>query len=324
MAQTSLFISALLQSVKNHFPLFDPTRGKPEEAFMPDPRDAKLQEVTILTRAVENVFRKLIRFLVGRISLVKLQEMISYIYVQESESRLSTEFLGKNVPLTKLALLTGLDTRAVTTIREKIEGSEGEFQQLLLRDLTPESAIVEAWSARVKKAEKQKNKKAGTLTFGGEDKEFEKLVRSTISTRGVTIQSLIQTLLATNSISVDKKRKTLTLLVDYYSPYLSNDEPNMINAAFSAVSNLISTIEYNVTASISNRKFQRQVWTFRLPPEKLIEFRAAMRSFLFNIENEAKDKVEVWEAENYSEDLLSAGIGLYYFEDSPPVSTMHT
>jgi len=33
------------------------------------------------------------------------------------------------------------------------------------------------------------------------------------------------------------------------------------------------------------------------------------------VEKEAKDKVEVWEAENYSEELLSAGIGFYYFED---------
>jgi len=282
---------------------------------MPDSRDAQLQEVIILTRAVENVFRKLIRFLVGRISLVKLQEMINYIYVQEAECRLNNEFLGKNIPLTKLALLTGLDTRAITSIREKIETSEGKFQQLLLKELTPESAIVEAWSAKVKKSLKKDNNKAATLTFGAENKDFEKLVRSTISTRGVTTQSLIQTLLATNSISIDRRRKTLTLLVDHYSPYLSNDKPNMVNAAFSAVSNLISTIEHNVDASVPNRLLQRQVWTFRLPPKKLIAFRAAMRGFLLNVEKEAKDKVEVWEAENYSEELLSAGIGFYYFED---------
>ncbi len=282
---------------------------------MPDTRDAQLQEVTILTRAVENVFRKLIRFLVGRISLVKLQEMISYIYVQESEFRLSSEHSGKNIPLTKLALLTGLDTRAVSSIREKIEVSSGEFQQLLLRDLTPESAIVEAWSAMVKSAPKANNQNARTLSFGSDSSDFEKLVRSTFSARGLTIQSLIHTLVATKSVKMDKKKRTLTLLVDYYSPYLSNDEPNMVNAAFSAVSNLISTIEHNVEASVENRLFQRQVWTFRLPQEKLIRFRAAMRKLLFQMEKEAKDEVENWEADSFAPDLLSAGIGLYYFED---------
>ena len=43
---------------------------------MPTVDDERLQEADLLARAVENVFRKLIRFLVGRISLVKLQEMI--------------------------------------------------------------------------------------------------------------------------------------------------------------------------------------------------------------------------------------------------------
>lgn len=285
---------------------------------MPESRDAQLQEVTILTRAVENVFRKLIRFLVGRISLVKLQEMISYIYVQESESRLSSEFSGKNIPLTKLALLTGLDTRTISSIREKIEASSGEFQQLMLKELTPESAVVEAWAAQIKAHPKPNSKAARTLTFGNEEKGFEKLVRSTFNARGVTTQSLIQTLLATNSISIDKKKKSITLLVDHYSPYLSNDEPNMVNAAFSAISNLISTIEHNVDATVENRLFQRQVWTFRLPREKLIKFRAAMRSLLFEMEMAAKDSVEVWEADSFAPDLLSAGIGLYYFEDTEP------
>jgi hypothetical protein len=262
----------------------------------------------------------LIRFLVGKISLVKLQEMISYIYVQESERRLREESLGKNIPLTKMALLTGLDTRAIISMREKIKESDGEFQQILLRDLTPESAIVEAWSAKIKASRGKNNDAARTLKFGADEDEFEKLVKTTITSRGVTTQSLIQTLLATNSISIDKRRKKITLLVDYYSPYLSNDEPNMVNAAFSAVSNLISTIEHNVTASIDERMFQRQVWTFRLPPKRLLSFRKAMRELLKGMEQETKDEVEGWEAKGFGAELLSAGIGLYYFEDSVPVS----
>ncbi len=285
---------------------------------MPDSREAQLQEVTILTRAVENVFRKLIRFLVGRISLVKLQEMISYIYVQEAESRMREDLSGKSISLTKMALMTGLDTRAITAIREKIEQCDGAFQQLLLKDLTPESAIVEAWSARIKKSSKKGSEKFRTLKFGCENDEFEKLVRATISTRGVTTQSLIQTLLSTNSISLDKTRKTIKLMVDHYSPYLSNDEPNMVNAAFSAISNLISTIEHNVSVSVEDRMFQRQVWTFRLPAKKLLHFRNTIREVLKEMEQEAKDQVARWEVATFDGDLLSAGIGFYYFEERAP------
>ena len=51
----------------------------------------RLNQADMLTRAVENVFRKLIRFLVGRMSLVKLQEMIRHIYVDEAERQLKKD-----------------------------------------------------------------------------------------------------------------------------------------------------------------------------------------------------------------------------------------
>ena len=58
---------------------------------MPSSQDENLQDAAILTRDVENVFRKLIRFLVGRISLVKLLEMIRFIYVEEAEDNIRAE-----------------------------------------------------------------------------------------------------------------------------------------------------------------------------------------------------------------------------------------
>jgi len=50
--------------------------------------ESHLPDVAILTRAVENVFRKLIRMLVGKISLKKLQEMVQEIFVEEAEAKL--------------------------------------------------------------------------------------------------------------------------------------------------------------------------------------------------------------------------------------------
>ena len=115
---------------------------------MPARNDQRLQEASLLTRAVENVFRKLIRLLVGRISLVRLQEMIRHIYVEETERKLQAEAPGRNVPLTRLALATGLDTRALVQIRRQIQLGEPQYRQQFLSELTPESAVVEAWAGR--------------------------------------------------------------------------------------------------------------------------------------------------------------------------------
>ena len=84
------------------------TVGREKEIHMPLTKDEHLQDAAILTRAVENVFRNLIRFLVGRMSLVKLQEMIRFIYVEEAESKLNRERPKHNVTLTRLAILTGI------------------------------------------------------------------------------------------------------------------------------------------------------------------------------------------------------------------------
>jgi hypothetical protein len=279
---------------------------------MPDISDERLQEAALLARAVENVFRKLIRFLVGRISLVKLLEMIRHIYVEETEVKLAAENPGKSVPLTRLALLTGLDTRALVQLRKHLQLDEPRYRQQFLAELTPESAVVEAWASRIDAAGDRE--RSEVLDYGSDDAGFESLVRSTISTRGITTQSIIQRLVDTNSVAQDRDKRTLRLLVDHYSPYLSQDEPNIINAAFSAISNLISTIERNVGAGPADKLFQRQKWTFRLDPRDVPAFRQAMRALLEAQEEEARRQIAPWERERYGADLLTAGVGFYYFE----------
>jgi len=279
---------------------------------MPTTGERRYREAELLARAVENVLRKLIRFLVGRISLVRLQEMIRHIYVEETELVLQSENPGRNVPLTRLALHTGLDTRALVQIRRRLQTDGPQYRQQFLAELTPESAVVEAWASRVRKA--GDNGGASVLDYGSEDAGFESLVKSTLSIRGVTVQSIIQRLVDTGSVEQDREQRSLRLLVDHYSPYLSQDEPNIVNAAFSAISNLISTIEHNVDAATDDRLFQRQAWTFRLSPDQRAEFRAVMRAMLERCEAEALEEIVPWEHDEYGPDLLTAGVGFYYFE----------
>lgn len=269
----------------------------------------RLQEADLLARAVENVLRKLIRFLVGRISLVKLQAMIRYIYVEETEKKLKAENPGKNVALTRLALHTGLDTRTLTRVREKLYEGEPLYQTQFLAELTPESAIVEAWArlgpSRI------------VLEYGSDDAEFETLVRATVPTRGITIQSIIKRLVDTKSVFQDREAGTVRLLVDHFSPYLSDDEPNIVNAAFSAIGNLISTVDHNVSPDGEARMFQRQAWTFRLDPADRDAFRLDMREMLEEYESGAIQRIEPWEMGEFGGRQLTAGIGLYYFEEKP-------
>ena len=76
-----------------------------------------LNEFAVLIKTIEGLVRNLVRALVGNISLIRLQEMTERIFVEESESYLRKAQPGRDVPLTKLALLTGIDTRRLAKIR---------------------------------------------------------------------------------------------------------------------------------------------------------------------------------------------------------------
>ena len=279
---------------------------------MPATRDDRNHEAEILTRAVENVFRKLIRFLVGRISLVRLQEMIRYIYVEEAERNLRSEKPGKSVPLTSLALITGLDTRTLVQVRKQLELDKQQYRQQFLTELTPESAIVEAWAEQVRNPE---SGHGPVLDYGSDKSAFETLVRSTIPGRGITTRSIIERLVATNSIVQDKENRTLKLVVERFSPYLSDDEPNMVNAALSAISNLTSTIEHNMNIPQEEKFFQQQSWTFRLNPDDRETFRRVVRESLGQCKTMTETNMEPWEREAYGEGMMTAGVGFYYFEE---------
>jgi len=67
------------------------------------PGKPALRDVAILTRAVEKVFRKLVRMLIGKMSLKKLQELIQIIFIEEAEAKLKQEAPGKSVALGDIA-----------------------------------------------------------------------------------------------------------------------------------------------------------------------------------------------------------------------------
>ena len=81
-------------------------------------------------------------------------------------------------------------------------------------------------------------------------------------------------------VNVEGTLLLLELAAEQFSPFLSEDEPSMVNAALSSLSGFLSTIEHNLNAPKSERFFQRQIWTFRLRPDDRESFRQAMRKQL--------------------------------------------
>jgi len=285
---------------------------------MPSVRNEHLQDAAVLTRAVENLFRKLIRFLLGRISLVKLQEMIRYIFVEEAENKLKRESPDKNISLTKLALLSGIDTRTLT----KVRNSEGYRQPLyreskFLREFTPGAAILDFWSSRRPFVE-PKTGKPKILKISGEECSYETLFSACIRGRGVTARSLLQRLAESGAVKIDREKETVELVKRSYLPTSSSDQQGSIQMGFSAIGNMFDTVIHNVESleSGGGRLYQQGAWTYRLSPHNREEIRNNLRELLAKTDKKARKIISQYEDINTAPEQITSGISLFYFEES--------
>ena len=281
------------------------------------PNEAVLGDVAILTRAVENVFRKLIRLLIGKMSLKKLQEMIQVIFVEEAEANLRLETPGKNVPLSTLAVVTGFDTRTLTRIKGK-ESYLKPFHEAkrFLSEITPECSVLDVWESSSKYGD-SKSGKPKVLAIRGSKASFESLIGDSNSTRGVTVTSFLQRLEASKSIVVDKANNTVQMIDKRYTPFESEDQTENVKIGMAAVGNLVDTIAYNLKASTQGREsfYQRGCWTHRLDKDESKKLRKLMKKFLFKTDERARKIMKPFEQDRVSNDQVTAGISLFYFEE---------
>jgi len=280
-------------------------------------REQTLPDVAILTRAVENVFRKLIRMLIGKISLKKLQEMIQIIFVEEAEAKLKQETPGKNVALSTLAVVTGFDTRTLT----KIKAGESYLkpfheEKRFLSEITPECSVLDVWESTPKYRD-SKSGKPKVLPIRGPGTSFETLISDSNPTRGVTVTSFLHRLETGKSIVVDKTRSTVQMIDKRYTPFDSEDQTEIAKIGMAAVGNLVDTITHNLNARSQGMEsfYQRGCWTNRLDKNDTDKLRKIVKNFLLKTDERARKIIKPFEQDVTGNHQVTAGISLFYFEE---------
>jgi len=279
--------------------------------------DIRHQESVVLTRGVERIFRKLIRFLIGRMSLVKMQEIIKYVYIEETEVKLKKESPDKNIPLSQIALLSGLDTRTLTKIR-----NDRKFHQPLhkesefLDEITPGASILDTWASKSPYVSSASGLPK-PLKISGTAESFESLFKESTKSRGITYKSLLKRLIQSGAVSYDDQTELLTLVTNSYLPKDSDDYLGAIEMGFSALGNLIDTISYNLNSieSGKDRYYQRGAWTYRMSDEKAQALRKELNTLLSKTDADAREIIGRLEDKFESTKQFTAGVSLFYFQE---------
>ena len=277
----------------------------------------RIEEISAITRAVENVLRILLRFLVGRVSLVKLQEMIRFIFIEEIETKLRIDHPTRNVPLTQLALLSGLDTRTLIKIRNNPKYRRPFYEEAsFLKEFAPGASILDDWSSK----QEYINESTGEplpLEISGDKPSFESLFRESTKSRGITYKSLLNRLIESGAVSIEDDDGKVYLVAKSYLPVDSSDKLGAIEMGFSALSNMTETITKNINASETNGKrlFQRGAWTYRLDPSNQTSLRAELTVLLEKTDYKARSIIEKYEEEYSTAEQITAGVSYFCFEE---------
>ncbi len=274
-----------------------------------------LQEVAVLTKSIEFVVRNFLKILVGKISLVRLQQLVQTVFVEEAENYLQKERPGKEVSLTALAVLTGADTRKLTQVRNSQTYRQPLHQaQQFLEEVTPESCVIELWTSNPRFTDLETGIPR-TITLWGEEDSFEILVREAVRTRGVTVQSMAERMQRNNLVDLHPDG-TVELKLKKFAPLELRQKIGEIKLGLDAAGHLLGTVNSNLDAQpADSRYFQRGSWTHRLSPKNRKRLEQRMSAYLCEVDDEIRAILESFEEEGVDEKQIVAGAGFFYFEN---------
>lgn len=265
------------------------------------PADAKS-----ITEVLPLVLRKIVRLIVGTISFPALVEMLRSVYVEEGKKKLLRD--GSKPTKSALALITGMDTRVVSSVLDR--GSDTTFDT---KQISPEFTLIDMWSSDPFFVDPDTGK-AATIPVEGKGRTFQGLVLKSIG-RNITVKTVLDRLLQSETVEViDGDIQKVKLLSKEYTP-ITSDIAKLTDITFLEASRVMSAGIHNMNSVPEERVPQQGRWTYRLSAERYRDFRRDARKLLLNQIKEGEALLEKYEEAQKQPGQLTVGIGWYQWGD---------
>jgi hypothetical protein len=255
------------------------------------------------------VFRKVVRLVIGTVSLPALTDILKAIYVEEAQKKLERE--GSKPTKSAIALMTGLDTRVVSTLM-----AQNLEKTIQTQNVNPEHALIDMWSSDPF-FQDPKTGNPAALPIVGKGRTFQTLVLRSIG-RNITVKTVISRLLASENIRVIQEDvEKVELLSMLYSP-ISDDRAKQTEVGLIEASRVLSAVIHNMRADSETRVPQQGRWTYRLSAKRYKEFRIRARNLLEQQIKEGESLLEEFEEPTKQPGQITVGIGWYQWGDLEP------
>jgi hypothetical protein len=263
-----------------------------------------------ITHFLSQVFRKVVRLVIGTVSLPALYDILKAIYVEEAQKKLERD--GGKPTKSAIALMTGLDTRVVSSLMDENLQSTIESQSV-----NPENALIDMWTSDPFFLDPESGEPAD-LPIAGRGKTFQGLVLKAIG-RNITVKTVMDRLLAWGSIRVNHGDiDTVQLVSRTYLP-LSDDRLKHTEIGLLEASRILGAVIHNMNSDPDTRVPQQGRWTYRLDPHRYKEFRKRARQLLDKQIKEGESLLEDFEESAKQPGQITVGIGWYQWGDHEPV-----
>lgn len=241
---------------------FDAVSSTPLDAETPTERAA---------RAVERMLRPLVRLLVGRVACIYVIDRIRRLYLEEARAWLERTQPEQRVTRSKLAVLTGLDTRTIAAM----ENSD-DHESLLADEVCAYSVVLERWANHGDFHDEQG--RPATLGMMGPGKTFQALTARAVG-RNITVHTILDQLLVSGNVALDDEQR-VRLVDPVYSP-VNASEQAVLDAGSHSIARLAATVGHNMDAASGTRaRLQQDRFTTRIPADRYDELEARARALL--------------------------------------------
>lgn len=263
-----------------------------------------------LMKAMTRMIRPIVRFAVGRVSCAALVELVREAYVVEAREYLQEMNPDKRVTRSALALLCGMDGRAIKAFEE------AAGREYALSDVCSEATILETWTIDPDFLDQETGAPA-ELLIHGPHATFQRLV-SRAAGRAVTAQTALDRLLESGNVCLTSNNTSVQLVDPVFMP-VAPSEKTAIEAGSFAISRLGKAIMHNTNrarGSSGSRWLQQDRWSTDIPAARLETVRSEIRAILEKNIRSAEDYFRAEESRESDSSDCSVGIGWYYWEEA--------